>query len=89
MKVVATKMGYMFGRRIRVGETFDLPDNVKMGKWMREASAEAPAPVYAAPEPNTLSELNQLAMEEKCTCGSRKKFKNCCGKVTTTDSEEA
>lgn len=36
-KVVATRLGYYDHRRIRPGETFEIPDDMPLGSWMVEA----------------------------------------------------
>jgi hypothetical protein len=74
LKVKATQPGFMFGRRIRVGEVFNLPEGFTAGKhvWYKPVADKEPKEVAKpkAKEPQTFSEMSKLdgkAMDPKET----------------------
>lgn len=50
MRVIADKMGFFRGSRVRPGEVFDVPEGTT-GKWFSPAPAESKA-AEAEPKPN-------------------------------------
>lgn len=59
MKIVAIKVAFYNGRRVRVGDELDIPQGTK-GSWfapLDSAAAKATKEKPAKPEPKALSEL--------------------------------
>lgn len=59
MKVVATKVAFFNGRRVRAGDELDVPSGMK-GSWFAPVSApeaKAAKEKPAKPEPKALSQL--------------------------------
>jgi hypothetical protein len=66
MKVIATKMGFYKGHRIREGREFSLQDPKHLNtKWMEPSEKAAPAEkkAKAAPAPTALSEMQNIKSE--------------------------
>lgn len=65
MQVIATKVGFYRGSRIREGQEFDVPEGTK-GKWFKpveevaEVKKAKPAKGKADKAPETLSELAKM-----------------------------
>lgn len=60
MLVRATHTGFIYNRRVRVGQTFEVPDGTK-GKWFVPVSTPKEEPAKAPRQPRTLSELGRQA----------------------------
>ena len=59
MKVIATKLGFYNGSRVREGQVFDVPDGAK-SKWFEpygNGEAAAPKPKRGKSAPETFSEI--------------------------------
>lgn len=72
MRVVATKIGYMYGQLIKAGTVFNVPDKFaeaalarKKGTWFCKEADVKPEPVkiLGEEEPETLSELGNLPVK--------------------------
>lgn len=60
MKVVAIKPAFYRGRRVRVGDELDIPENEK-GSWFVAAAARKPLAETYVEQPRALSEMHNVA----------------------------